>query len=57
MIGIVKREDYNSDEEYQEARKEMLELIKEHDKETASTIDRNNPHTCNINGTIKVLKQ
>lgn len=57
MISRIKREDYDSDEEYQEAYKEILKLIKEHDKETASPVDHNNPHTYNTNGTIKVLKQ
>lgn len=57
MINLVKREDYNSEEEYQEAYKEMLELIKEHNKSTTPTIDPNNPNICYTNGTIKVLRQ
>lgn len=36
MINLVKREDYNSEEEYQEAYKEMLKLIKEYDRDSLS---------------------
>lgn len=32
MINLVKREDYSSEEEYQEAVKEMLKDIKFHNK-------------------------
>lgn len=56
MIQRIKREDYDTDEEYQEAYNEMLELIKKHDEETVA-VDLNNPHICYTKGTIKVLKQ
>lgn len=56
MVRRIKREDYDTDEEYQEAYDEMLKLIKEHDEETI-TVDPNNPHICYTKGTIKVLKQ
>lgn len=33
MIKLVKREDYSSEEEYQEACQRMLEAIKDHNKQ------------------------
>ena len=33
MIKLVKREDYSSEEEYQEAYQRMLEAIKNHNKQ------------------------
>ena len=57
MISRIKREDYNTDEEYQEAYNEMLELIRKHDEVKTPTIDPENPHICYTDGTIRVLKQ
>lgn len=57
MISRIKREDYNTDEEYQEAYNEMLKLIKEHDEVRTPVTDPNNPHICHTSGTIKVLKK
>lgn len=33
MISLVKREDYSSEEEYQEAYQRMLEAIEEHNRQ------------------------